>query len=53
MNNDEKKRPQQYAGINQYAYIFNYNAHVEHQHNHYGGKTEKMDDEERRMWMGM
>ena len=28
---------QQFAGVNQYAYIWNYNAHVEHQHNYYGG----------------
>ena len=45
MNNDEKNKPQRHAGINQYAYIWNYNAHVEHQHNYYGGKPEEMADE--------
>ncbi len=37
---------QQFAGVNQYAYIWNYNAHVEHQHNYYGGKPEKERAEE-------
>ena len=47
MNNEDKNKPQQQlAGVNQYAYIWNYNAHVEHQHNYYGGKSEKDADEE-------
>ena len=37
---------QQFAGVNQYVYIWNYNAHVEHQHNYYGGKPEKERAEE-------
>ena len=32
--------------VNQYAMIWNYNAHVEHQHNYYGGKPEAADAEE-------
>lgn len=40
MNNDEKNTPKQCAATNQYAYIWNYNAHVEHQHNYYGDKPE-------------
>jgi hypothetical protein len=47
MNNEDKNKPQQQlAGVNQYAYIWNYNAHVEHQHNYYGGKPEKERAEE-------
>ena len=46
MNNEDKNKPQQHAGVNQYAYIWNYNAHVEHQHNYYGGKPEKERAEE-------
>ena len=46
MNNEDKNKPQQLAGVNQYAYIWNYNAHVEHQHNYYGGKPEKERAEE-------
>ena len=26
---------------NQYAFIWNYNAHVDHQHNYMGGKPER------------
>ena len=37
MNEDEKQ-------VNQFAMIWNYNAHVEHQHNYYGGKKEEEDD---------
>lgn len=43
MNKEEKDiRP----AVNQYAMIWNYNAHVEHQHNYYGGKPEAADAEE-------
>lgn len=31
--------------VNQYAMIWNYNAHVEHQHNYYGGKKEGAADD--------
>ena len=44
MNNDEKNIPQQRAATNQYAYIWNYNAHVEHQHNYYGDKPEQKEE---------
>ena len=46
MNNEDKNKPQRHAGIKQYDYIWNYNAHVEHQHNYYGGKPEKEPAEE-------
>ena len=39
MNHDEEHEA---AVTNQYAWIMNYNAHVEHQHNYYG----KMESEE-------
>lgn len=41
MNMDEnnKQRPE----INQYAWILNYNAHVEHQHNHYERMSEESE----------
>ena len=39
MKNDEKDIRQQ--PIQQLAMIWNYNAHVEHQHNYYGGKPER------------
>ena len=32
--------------VNQFAMIWNYNAHVEHQHNYYGGKKEVEKDDE-------
>ena len=32
--------------VNQFAMIWNYNAHVEHQHNYYGGKKEEPTDGE-------
>lgn len=45
MNNDDKKITQHTATTNQYAYIWNYNAHVEHQHNYYGDKPEHKAEE--------
>ena len=39
MKNDDKDIRQQ--PIQQLAMIWNYNAHVEHQHNYYGGKPER------------
>ena len=35
--------------LNQFAMIWNYNAHVEHQHNYYGGQ--KMDEEEHEVFV--
>lgn len=35
--------------LNQFAMIWNYNAHVEHQHNYYGGQ--KMDEEENEVFV--
>ena len=37
MNKEEKNIT---PTVNQFAMIWNYNAHVEHQHNYYGGKPE-------------
>ena len=42
MNKDEKDIRKQI--VNQFAMIWNYNAHVEHQHNYYGGKPEKKSE---------
>ena len=38
MSNDDNQKEQKVT--NQYALFWNYNAHVEHQHNYYGGKPE-------------
>ena len=38
--NEEKNQ------MNQYAMIWNYNAHVEHQHNYFGGKKDEMENDE-------
>ena len=46
MNEDDKEVKQQIGATYQYANIWNYNAHVEHQHNYYGGKPEETDVEE-------
>lgn len=42
MNNEEN----QHLAIQQFAMIWNYNAHVEHQHNYYNGKSVNADIEE-------
>ena len=42
MNNEENQQ----LAIQQFAMIWNYNAHVEHQHNYYNGKPMKADAEE-------
>ena len=41
MNNEEKQQ----LAIRQFAMIWNYNAHVEHQHNYYNGKPMADDAE--------
>ena len=42
MNNEENQQ----LTIQQFAMIWNYNAHVEHQHNYYNGKPMEADAEE-------
>ena len=42
MSNEEYQQ----LAIHQFAMIWNYNAHVEHQHNYYNGKPMKADAEE-------
>ena len=42
MNNEENQQ----LAIQQFAMIWNYNAHVEHQHNYYNGKPMEADAEE-------
>ncbi len=42
MNNEENQQ----LATQQFAMIWNYNAHVEHQHNYYNGKPMKADAEE-------
>ena len=32
--------------VNQFAMIWNYNAHIEHQHNYFGGKKDEMENDE-------
>lgn len=46
MNEEDIDVKQQTGTTYQYANIWNYNAHVEHQHNYYGGKPEETDVEE-------
>ena len=41
MSNEENKQ----LAIQQFAIIWNYNAHVEHQHNYYNGKPVADDAE--------
>ena len=36
-------KKEQLLAIQQFAMIWNYNAHVEHQHNYYCGKPNKKD----------
>jgi len=53
MTNNDDMGKQQHTTQNQYAFIWNYNAYVEHQHNYGGGKpvddvAEKDADNEKR-----
>ena len=44
MNDEKQDNGKQASVTNNYAVIWNYNAHIEHQHNYYG--KEKEDEKE-------